>query len=167
MKEISLTQGQIAKIDDDDFEIVSRYKWCAARDPDGRFYAISNPESSSKPGRKQLRMHRLITNCPPHLQVDHLNHDCLDNRKVNLRICDVRGNAQNRLDHTEYGPGIRDVRLLPSRSGYLRAFEARIFLGGKLHSVGHFNTPDEASTARAHFLHAYEFSCALSGRVER
>lgn len=40
-------------------------------------------------------MHRVIMNAPPHLQVDHINHDTLDNRKHNLRLVTP---PQNRLN---------------------------------------------------------------------
>jgi hypothetical protein len=41
--EIELTQGQVALIDDEDFELVSKYKWYARWDSHTEsFYAVTN-----------------------------------------------------------------------------------------------------------------------------
>ena len=42
------------------------------------------------------RMHRFIMNCPEDMVVDHINHNKLDNRKCNLRICTIAENNKNR-----------------------------------------------------------------------
>ncbi|MFH1744454.1 MAG: hypothetical protein ABIH23_36080 [bacterium] len=39
MKEISLTQGRVALVDDEDFEQVSQWKWCAMKGR-WRYYAV-------------------------------------------------------------------------------------------------------------------------------
>lgn len=43
-------------------------------------------------------MHRLITSCPPGLVVDHINHNKLDNRRKNLRVCTQSANMRNLTD---------------------------------------------------------------------
>ena len=87
MIEIPLTQNQVALIDDEDYELVSQYKWCARWSPGMRsYYAVTNIR---KPDGKRihLQMHRLITNAQKGEVVDHISHNTLDNRKSELRLC--------------------------------------------------------------------------------
>jgi hypothetical protein len=93
MKKIPLTQGQYAIVDDEDYEALSKHKWCAAWSNACRtYYAVR-----SVPGRKNLvQMHRVITNAKGKQQTDHRDHNGLNNRRSNLRAADSHTNAQNR-----------------------------------------------------------------------
>lgn len=75
---------KFALIDGEDFEKVRKYRW--RFDNRGCGYASS----------KKISMHRLIMNAPKGMEVDHLNGDGLDNRKINLRICSHSENTKNR-----------------------------------------------------------------------
>lgn len=95
MKKIPLTRGKFALVDDEDFEWLNQWKWrVGARRNRSTIYAV-------RAGRKaELKctyfMHRIVTDCPDGLQVDHINHDGLDNRRENLRVCTRNGNQWNR-----------------------------------------------------------------------
>lgn len=85
-------KGQYAIIDDEDYLEVSKYRWHLQ----SRGYAAVTRKSGGV--TRLILMHRLIANTPPHLHTDHINHNKLDNRKANLRVCDRFVNQQNRLD---------------------------------------------------------------------
>lgn len=91
---IPLTQGKFTVIDAADLGKVDDLKWYA-HTPDGGklFYAVS--QRSRTEGGKAIRMHRLILNAPPGSEVDHINGDGLDNRRINLRFCTRSQNLQN------------------------------------------------------------------------
>lgn len=55
---------------------------------------------------KTLKLHRLIMNCPRDKVIDHINHDTLDNRKQNLRICSRFENQQNLRSCKSGHPGV-------------------------------------------------------------
>ena len=42
-----------------------------------------------------IKLHRFIMNCPKDKVIDHINHNTLDNRKQNLKICSHFENQQN------------------------------------------------------------------------
>ncbi len=97
MKEIPLTQGLVAIVDDEDYESLSAYKWCAAFAANtNSFYAIRNGRGSSKRGRGTIRMHRIILDAPAGIQVDHANGNTLDNRRNNIRLATRNDNNRNR-----------------------------------------------------------------------
>ena len=64
MREISLTQGLVAIIDDEDFESISKFTWYAKANYN-TFYAAT--------GKKTTYMHRLLCPCLNGMVVDHIN----------------------------------------------------------------------------------------------
>lgn len=98
MKEIPLTQGKVALVDDADFELVSQYKWQADKSVSaGRvcWYAITTIRRADG-SRQKLRMHRHILGITdPHTEVDHVDHDGLHNTHENLRVCGRKTNMGN------------------------------------------------------------------------
>ena len=92
MKKIKLTRGKYVLVDDEDFEHLNQWKWCAQYD--GNFYAARS-KGIGNGKQKFIRMHRYIMNAPKGKVVDHINHNTLDNRKKNLRIASIGQNLRN------------------------------------------------------------------------
>lgn len=95
-KEISLTQNQVALVSDECFERINSNKWYALWMPQSKSYVAVRSSSRSLGQRHIIYMHREIMNNPHGLQVDHINHDTLDNRLENLRLATVSENQCNR-----------------------------------------------------------------------
>jgi hypothetical protein len=139
MKEIKLTKGQVALVDDEDFEYLNQWKWCALKNKH-TFYVtrgINHKLENGKIYKEYIYMHRLILNTPKGLCTDHINHNGLDNRKENLRIVTQRGNMQN-------------LKLKPKYVGIWKNYNkyvASLRINGKHKYLGNFNTPEEAQEA--------------------
>lgn len=92
MKEIKLSQGKVALVDDEDYEYLMRWKWTASFGSRARkWYAIRRQDTGRRTCngiqiRQRIAMHRVIMMCPVQMVVDHLNDNSLDNRKENLEI---------------------------------------------------------------------------------
>jgi len=95
MKEIELTQGKVTLVDDEDYPFVSKYKWHARRNRSGIWYAFTYMRIAGK--KCNIGMHRLILGltCGGKRDVDHINHNGLDNCRGNLRICSRSQNIMN------------------------------------------------------------------------
>lgn len=132
MKEIPLTQGKVALVDDEDYEWLNQWKW--------RFgdYAIRTLPRDSGPIRF-VRMHRLIMAAPAGLEVDHINGNPLDNRRKNLRLCSHAENTRNTKIHNR--TGFKGVQ--PNGKGWT----AKIKTLGKTKYIGFYRTPEEAAKA--------------------
>jgi len=80
-----------ALVDDEDYEFISQYNWYGLN-CNGIIYAIGRLKHSSAP---LIFMHRLILNAPQGKDVDHKNHNVLNNQRSNIRICT---RSQNRIN---------------------------------------------------------------------
>lgn len=107
MREIPLSKGYVALVDDEDYERVAQFKWWASEN-DGAIYAKTTIYVPNGPSRK-LYMHRFILNAKRGEYVDHIHHRTLDNRKSEIRIATARGNSANqrvRADKTSRFKGV-------------------------------------------------------------
>lgn len=137
MKYINLTQGKKAMVDDEDFEELNKVKWCFS---DG--YAIrryTNEQGSSV----YTKMHRFIINTPNKMDTDHINHNKLDNRKSNLRICTRTENQQNHKIQKNSTSGYKGVNYHKVN----QVWRAQIRINRKHTHLGCFDTKEEAAIA--------------------
>lgn len=100
------------KISKCDEHLLKEYKWYKSH----YGYAVT---------AKGLRMHRLIMNAPKGMVVDHINHNKLDNRRENLRICTNAENTRNR----KIQGGVRYRKDKKKYEAYLVRNYKHIFLG--------------------------------------
>ena len=143
MKEITITQGKTALVDDEDYDYLNQMNWYCMKNKMGGYYASTPICSTGKPP-KTLLMHRLILNARKGIQVDHINHSGLDNRKENLRLCTNSQNGMNRLPskHKKY-KGVRKIERFYKEKVYTY-YEARITKDEKEKYLGIFKTEEEA-----------------------
>ena len=142
MKEMQLTQGKVALIDDEDFERLNQFNWYAHRSGNN-WYAV---RSSSRINGKQttIIMHREIMNTLLDMQVDHKNGNSLDNQKSNIRTCTHQQNQFNKINPQKNNKlGIKGVRWYEKT----KKFHARIGINGKYIHLGYYNVLGDADSA--------------------
>ena len=126
-------QEEVARtlIDLDDVEKVKKYKWVFSHR-----YVVN--------GNTGLRLHRFIMNAPEDKVVDHINHNKLDNRKCNLRVCTQSQNTMNSSLRSDNTSGYTGVYWYKSRSKWL----VRITVNGKCINLGYYDDLEEAVKVR-------------------
>ena len=116
-------------IDLDDIELIKNIKWGLRKDG----YAFN---------RTVGLMHRLITNCPSNMVVDHINGDKLDNRKSNLRICTQ---AENNRNKNKYKGNRKYKGVFWNKKA--NKWYSQIRINNKCINLGYFDDELEASIA--------------------
>jgi hypothetical protein len=141
---IPLTQGKYALIDEEDFALVSQYKWHSCRGHTRNravWYAKRNIRLENGKQTTVL-LHRFLLDAPKELEVDHINGDGLDNRRANLRFATRSENCRNRW--TTWGASsYRGV----TRDAQNQKWRADIKVNGRRISLGAFATEEEAARA--------------------
>ena len=135
-KLIPLTQGKFAIVDAEDFDQLSQYKWQAKKDKT-TFYAVRSEKGTT------IKMHRQILNAPKGLCCDHKNHNGLDNRRSNLRLCT---NAQNQYNQRPRNSGSSRYKGVCRQRGRKR-WQAEIGFEGRLIHIGCYDYEIDAAIA--------------------
>lgn len=127
-----------ALIDLDDVDKVKNIKWHRSDLQRSTYYCLSNdPEWK--------RIHRLIMGVTDkNIVVDHINHNGLDNRKSNLRICTSGQNTCNCLTSKNNKSGHKGVYWSKERKKWC----AQISINNKTKGLGRYDTIEEAIEAR-------------------
>lgn len=129
---IPLTNQKYAIIDDEDYDLIKDCKWQCRYDG----YAVAS---------KGRRMHRIIMGLSKRdkVWVDHINGDGLDNRKINLRVCNSTQNIANSKMRINNKSGFKGVYWNKER----QKWSAQIKFHRKSTYIGHFNNIEEAAHA--------------------
>lgn len=131
MKEISLTQGKVAIVDDEDYKWLAQWKWYCHGKYAERGFPI------------RIKMHRVIINTPPGMETDHINGNGLDNRKSNLRICTHSENMMNQCVQKRSATGFKGVWFSKQHKKWRACIR-----NNKVHiHLGLFSTPEDAARA--------------------
>lgn len=137
MKQIKLSQGEFAIVDNKNFEWLSQWKWNARWAKHTKsFYAIRGKRIDSKFYEISMAREILGLKKDDKRQADHINHNTLDNRERNLRIVTSQQNTFNRKNIKGY-----------TWNKIRRKYQARISMCGRSLSLGYFDTAKEAHNA--------------------
>lgn len=140
MKEIPLTRGLVAFVDDEDYGNISKYKWFSGKDG----YAIRQVNYPGEPSQTVI-MHRAILGLERGnpVNVDHIDGNRINNCRSNLRKCTRAENSKNRRAQINNKSGFKGVSW---NSSSLR-WRAQIGHNGKKIYLGQFEDPEEAYAA--------------------
>jgi hypothetical protein len=154
---VELTQGKVAFIDDADWELVRQHNWYAHKQGN-TYYAQTNivrADGSST----NVAMHRLIMgNSCIGSDVDHINHNGLDNRKsTNLRICTQTENNMNWRKRANCTSDYKGTSWHKANAKW----QALITIAGKKRYLGSFDNELDAAMAynKAALEHFGQFAC--------
>lgn len=131
-KQIYLSRGKVALVDDDLYEYLNQWKWSF----DGRY------ATRAEKG-KRVYMHRVVAQTPPGMETDHRSGDRLDNQRQNLRNATITQNRSNARKHHDNRTGFKGV----SWSKQNKKWQAQIQVNGKKICIGFFSAPEDAAQA--------------------
>lgn len=148
MKRIPLTQNRFAIIGDEDYEELSKYNWRVFKNHYGGYIATRGVYDKTTKKHHTFIMHRMIMGLVEgdKLQVDHINHNTLDNRRSNLRVCTNQQNQMNRSNRKNGSSKFKGIYWYKANEKW----RARIMLGGKRKDLGYYINEIEAAKAYDH-----------------
>jgi|ERR1035437_4627903 hypothetical protein len=143
MKQIPLTKGKFALVDDEDYDFLMQWKWCYA----GKYARRHSP----RPTKKWIIMHKLINGTDDSLQTDHIDGNPMNNQRHNLRDATPLQNARNR---PSYKNSFSKFKGVAKNKNKLKAY---IRVEGKLIHLGCFSIDREIEAAKAYDAAALKY----------
>lgn len=130
-------------IDDSDFFKVSQLKWHLLYDKCiNGFYIITTLYTDNK--KRTVYLHRFVMGCPKDKIIDHINHNTLDNRRCNLRICTKLENNKNvSIRKNKITSKLKGIYFKKADNKYVAQIG---YNKNKIH-IGYFKTEKEAYEA--------------------
>ena len=140
MKEIKLSQGYVALVDDEEFDRLRLFHWSITKMKCNHIYAQRKYFKIDGIPQPSL-MHRLILNVPKDKQIDHKDGNGLNNQKENLRIA---SRSQNQANSKSESGKSKFKGVCPFGKNRWRAY---IVKDWKQNHIGCFNSESEAAKA--------------------
>lgn len=127
-REIALTRGMVAIVDDADYDRLSAFKWRVCTGAGKHHYAARYERGAV------VLMHRELMQAPRGTYVDHVDGDTLNNVCANLRVCSPAQNALNAMKRSNLSSSrFKGVTLLQgrywgavARGAYLGCFQTEV-----------------------------------------
>ena len=138
-------------IDIEDIQKVNKFKWAVRFDKGINNYYVHTGICNDI---ATTLLHRFIMNCPNGKVIDHINHNTLDNRKSNLRICSHQKNMQNRRLQKNNKSGITGISYIKDANRW----RARIKHNNMDIDLGRFSSFEDAKSAREYAEKKYNFN---------
>ena len=140
-------KGNSFLIDKDDYEAVSKYVWHKTK---GGYWMTVYSDEPYK--QTHLKLHKLVTRTSSTELIDHVNRDKNDNRKCNLRVCDLYENARNSSIAKNNTSGFIGVSYNKQRKEWKASIhqksDDRNRTGGKELFLGWYKNKEDAIVAR-------------------
>jgi len=138
MKELPLSKGTVALVDDEDHEILKQFKWLT----NSNGYAFRY-QFDADGRRRCILMHRQILGLTSKdkVDVDHKSEIRTDNQKSNLRICTRSQNMMNRGPQANNSSGYKGVHKQRKK------WKAVLVINQKRMCLGVYDTPELAYQA--------------------
>lgn len=146
MEEIKLGKsGKVALVDDQYYDYLNQWKWHIQKSH-GLMYAVRVSTENNE--RYFILMHRTIMNPIKDMQVDHIDHNGLNNQKANLRICTSQQNTSNRSKNKKGSPfkGVLYIKKKRGGKTYISII-SRIRCNGIVYYLGAFKNIEDAAHA--------------------
>ena len=148
MKYLALTRGYRAKVDDEDYRGLMRWKWHASVSRSKVYGARCWRDENGK--QKKIMLHHEVLGGRPGkgLVVDHVNHDGLDCRKENLRVCTDQQNKWNsRAKRNKCSSRYKGVTWQRAKKPFKGGWQVTIMCRGERRYLGFFGREYEAVVA--------------------
>ncbi len=127
MKEIQLSQGKIALVDDEDYDFLMGIPWHWGTHNRSGYALHTYRKENGK--QTKIAMHTVIAAIIydwNYTGIDHKNGNRLDNRKENLRVCTAQQNNANRKTHKNNKLGLKNITWVEKKQWW----EITIYSGG-------------------------------------
>lgn len=141
MKNIPLTKGYFALVDDEDYDFLNQWKWHVSIGTRRETYAKRVEIIDGK--RIKITMHRMILCVPEGKQTDHIDHNGLNNQKSNLRTATPVQNGANRKMCQRNTSGFKGVSWSKSHNKW----RAQISIERRNNHLGLFENAQDAAKA--------------------